>query len=365
MKVLIAPDSFGGTLTPSEAARAIATGWSRVRPQDDVAELPLSDGGEGLLDVVAAAVGGSWQPIEVAGPLGHPREARWLLLEDGTAVVGSDEACGLAHVPEGRRSPFDTTTWGVGQLLDAARDAGAGTILVGLGGSATVDGGAGAVTALGFRVTVADGSGLKVGAADLHRVAAIGHGWEADWSGTQVELLADVRTPLLDAPARFGPQKGADAAGDIARLETAVRTWADVVERDLGCPGLRDLPGTGAAGGLGFGLAAAVGARFVAGIDRVAELVDLDGALDRADLVVTGEGRLDATSGEGKVVGSLLTRAAGMPVAAVAGAVEGTPEGLVDVEASAPEGAGPDPAGEVAAAAARLARRIDGPPAPR
>ena len=360
MKVVIAPDSFGGTLSAPEAARAIAAGWARARPEDRLRELPLSDGGEGLLDAVAASLGGQWRTTDVAGPLGHPRDARWLWLPDATAVVGCDEACGLAHVPEERRSPFDTTTWGVGQLLDAAREAGARRILLGLGGSATVDGGAGAVTALGYRVTVGDGSGLKIGAGDLHRVAAVAGGWQADWSGVTVELLADVRTVLLDAPARFGPQKGADADA-VARLEEALRTWADVVERDLDRPGLREQPGTGAAGGLGFGLAAAFGARFVPGIDRVAELVGLASAMEGADLVVTGEGRLDATSAEGKVVGALLERAGGTPVAAVVGVVDGTSAELVDVEAAAPGGAGPDPAGEVADAAERLARRTTPP----
>lgn len=356
MKVVIAPDSFGGTLSAPEAARAIAAGWARGRPEDRLRELPLSDGGEGLLDAVAASLEGEWRTTEVAGPLGHPRDARWLWLPDGTAVVGCDEACGLAYVPEERRSPLDTTTWGVGQLLDAVREAGARRVLLGLGGSATVDGGAGAVTALGFHVTVTDGSGLKVGAADLHRVAAIASGWEADWTDVTVDLLADVRTVLLDAPARFGPQKGADAH-DVARLEQALRTWADVVERDLDRPGLREEPGTGAAGGLGFGLAAAIGARLVPGVERVAELVGLGSALEGADLVVTGEGRLDATSVDGKVVGALLDRAGGTPVAAVVGVADGTPEQLVDVEEAAPDGAGPDPAGEVADAAERLARR--------
>lgn len=357
MKVVIAPDSFGGTLSAPDAARAIAAGWARERPEDELVHVPMSDGGEGLLDVLGAVQGGQRQSVEVAGPLGHPRDAAWLLLEDGTAVIASEEACGLRHVPPERRTPLRTTTWGVGQLLDAARGAGASRILLGLGGSATVDGGAGAVTALGWRVTVADGSGLKVGGADLHRVAAIADGWQADWSGVAIELLADVRTVLLDAPARFGPQKGAGAE-EVPRLEAALRRWAEVVERDLDRPGLRGVAGTGAAGGLGFGLAAALDARFVSGVDRVADLAGLATALHGADLVVTGEGRLDATSAEGKVVGSLLDRAGRTPVMAVVGGVTERPGGLTDVEASAPDGPGPDPTAEVAAAAARLASRL-------
>lgn len=360
MKVLIAPDSFGGTLSAPEAARAIGVGWGRARPGDELTMLPMSDGGEGLLEVVASVTDGRWQVTEVAGPLGLPREARWLLLPDGTAVVASEEACGLAHVPVARRTPFDTTSWGIGQLLDAAREAGARRIVVGLGGTATMEGGAGAVGALGYRVQVADGSGLKVGAQDLHRVASVAPGWEADWSAVEVELLADVRTRLLEAPARFAGQKGAEES-DIARLEDALRVWADVVERDLDRPGLRELPGTGAAGGLGFGLVATLGAGIVPGVDRVGEMVGMDAALREAALVVTGEGRLDATSAEGKVVGALLDRADRTPVVAVVGAAVGADGRIADLEAAAPEGPGPDPAAEVAAAAERLAERIADP----
>lgn len=357
MKVVITPDSFGGTLSAPEAARAIAAGWARARPQDELALVPMSDGGEGLLEVVAAVTDGTWQVVEVAGPLGHPREARWLLLPDGTAVIASEEACGLAHAPPARRTPFDATSWGVGQLLDAAREAGVRRVVVGLGGTATMEGGAGAVNALGYRVLVADGSGLKVGARDLHRAASVARGWEADWSVVEVELLADVRTPLLDAPGRFAPQKGA-GEGDIAALEEAFRVWADVVERDLDRPGLREQVGTGAAGGLGFGLAASVGGIVVPGVDRVAEVVGLDAELRDAALVVTGEGRLDATSAEGKVVGAMLDRADRTPVVAVVGAVVGADGRIADLEAAAPTGPGPDPAAEVAAAAERLAARV-------
>lgn len=353
MKVVIAPDSFGGTLTAPEAARAIAAGWVRARPNDEIRLLPLSDGGEGLVDVLAER--GEVHHVEVAGPLGHPRSARWVALEDGTAVVGSDEACGLRHLPAGVRRPMEATTYGVGQVIGAAREAGATRILVGLGGSATVDGGAGAVTGLGFRVRVADGSGLKIGARDLHRVASVAPGWEGDWTGVTVALLADVRTRLLAAPATFGPQKGA-GPHDVARLESALRAWADVVERDLGPAGLREVAGSGAAGGLGFGLAAALDAAILPGAAGVADLLGAEGLLRAADLVVTGEGSLDATSVEGKVVGALLERAGGVPVAAVVGRVVEVPPGLEDIEASSPEGPGPDPTAAVSAAAERLAR---------
>jgi glycerate 2-kinase len=366
MHVVVACDSFGGTLTASEATAAVAAGWGEARPDDDVSLVPMSDGGEGLLDVLhdsrATAI-----TLEVCGPLGHPREAWFTLRPDGTAVIESAEACGLAWVAPPERNPLQATSWGVGELLDAARDVGAARILVGLGGSASVDGGAGALSALGFRLRVADGSGLKVGGEDLPRVASVESGWRhPDWDGIPVTLLADVTTCLEDAAAVFGPQKGATPVM-VSHLTQGLRTWADVAERDLGAGRrVRDVPGTGAAGGLGFGLAVGLGADLVPGAETVADLVGLADAIGRADLVVTGEGRLDATSFVGKVVGTVAghAAAAGVAVVAVIGTGDEDGPGLAAVERAAPAGPGPDPAGEVARAAARLARRWarGGPP---
>ena len=361
MKVVVAPDGFGGTLSALEAAEAIAAGWRDQRPGDEVVTVPLSDGGEGLLAVLAAAEDRR-VTVEVAGPQGHPVEAPFLLRPDGSAVIESALACGLALVPEDRRTPMVATTFGVGELLEAARGAGARRILVGLGGSATVDGGAGALLGLGFRVLVEDGSGLKIGGDDLRRVAAVERGWSADWADVEVELLADVTTALPDAARVFGPQKGASPE-DVETLTAALERWADVVERDL-VPGraLREEPATGAAGGLGFALAAAIGARFRVGSVVVGDLVGLPDAVQTADLVITGEGRLDATTGQGKVVDHVtgLARAAGRPVQAVVGQVRDHPGTLDDVEAAAPDGPGEDPSAEVAAAARRLATRFGG-----
>jgi glycerate 2-kinase len=359
VKVVIAPDGFGGTLSAGEAAAAIAEGWRRARPADELVAVPLSDGGEGLLEVVATAED-TWLTTEVVGPDGHPVDAALLLRPDGTAVVESAQACGLALLAPERRSPMPATTYGVGELLDAAREAGVRQILVGLGGSATVDGGAGALTGLGFRLRVADGSGLKIGGGELHRVRHIEPSWVADWSGIEVVLLADVTTKLADAARVFGPQKGASEA-EVLELARGLEVWAEVAERDLAGPGrYRDRPGSGAAGGLGFGLACALGARFVPGAAEVAALQGLPRALAGADIVLTGEGRLDATSSQGKVVGHVVRLAgeARVRAAAVVGSVVGTgPPGLDDVEAAAPGGAGPDPAAEVAEAARRLGRR--------
>lgn len=358
MRVLVAPDGFGGTLTAAQAATAIAAGWRQARPGDVVTLTPLSDGGEGLLDVVTAE-GDRTLVAEVSGPLGHPVDAPFVLRSDGTAVLETARACGLALVPEEQRSPLRATTFGVGQLVDAARAAGATRLLVGLGGSATVDGGAGALTGLGYRLRVADGSGLKVGGDDLHRIDRIERGWAEPTDDLEVELLADVTTPLVRAAEVFGPQKGASPQ-DVEQLTAALVRFADVVERDL-LDGrhVRDTAGSGAAGGLAFALAAAFDAPIVSGVARVADLLDLDARLDDAELVVTGEGRLDATSTEGKVVAWVAeaARARGIPVVAVAGQVRpGGPE-LDDVEAASPDGPEADPAHDVVAAAARLAAR--------
>ncbi len=359
MKVVVAPDSFGGTLTAPEVAAAIAEGWREVRPRDELVLVPMSDGGEGLLDVLATA-DDTWVSTEVSGPLGHPVEAALLLRPDHTAVVEAARACGLALVPEGRRSPLRATSYGVGQLLDAAVDVGARTVLLGLGGSATVDGGAGALTALGYRIRTDDGSGLKVGGDDLHRVDRIERGWSVDPSRLVLQLLADVSTTLGDAARVFGPQKGA-SADDVVVLERGLRTWADVVGRDLPArPDLEREAGSGAAGGLGFGLAAAFGGPLVSGAERVGELVGLPTELDDAEVVVTGEGRLDATTVAGKVVSHVaaLARARGVRALAVAGQALEVPAALDAVELSGPDGPGPDPAADVRTAAARLARRI-------
>lgn len=356
--MVIAPDSFGGTLTSPQAARAIADGWARARPDDQVALAPMADGGEGTLAVVAAAAGGERQAVEVAGPRGRPTTAAWLLLPDGTAVIESAGACGLALVPEGERDPLRTTTYGVGQLLEEARRAGAPRVSVGLGGSASVDGGAGAALALGIRAIRDDGGGLKIGGGELASVRTVDRGWlDPSWDQLEVVLWADVTTRLADAAATFGPQKGATPEM-VERLRGGLRRWADVVERDLG-GAWRDLPGSGAAGGLGFGLAAVVGGRLVAGAAAVADLLGLPQEVADADVVVTGEGRLDATSLQGKVVGHVVEVAheAGVEVLAVVGALAEPVDAIADVEPSAPHGPGGDAAAEVAAAAERIARR--------
>lgn len=360
MKVVVAPDSFGGTLSAVEAAEAIAAGWSRTRPGDEIVPLPLADGGEGTLDAVARE-DDERRTVEVADPLGRPRPASWLLRPDGSAIVESAEACGLKLLQVAERNPLLATTYGVGQLLEEVRRVGCRRVAVGLGGSATVDGGAGAAVAFGVRVQREGGSGVKIGGGGLVTVERVVPLWlDADWRDVEVVLWSDVDTVLADAAATFGPQKGATPQA-VARLQDGLARWADVVERDLG-GSWRQLPGSGAAGGLGFGLMAVLAARRVPGAEAVAELVGLDEALDGAGVVVTGEGRLDATSLEGKVVGAVLRRAADAKLLAVAvvGEYAERVEGLHDVEEATPDGPGDNPADEVTAASGRLAERITG-----
>lgn len=359
MRVVIAPDSFKGTLDAPAAAAAIAAGWRRERPDDRLTLVPLSDGGDGLLHALDPA-GTRRRPVAVTGPRGERRTASVMVLDDGLAVIESAEACGLSWVPVDERDPLVATTVGVGELLLAARATGAHRVFVGLGGSATVDGGIGAVSALG--VEVRDGTGRAVAAPralDLARVASARPSSDRRWAGVAVELLTDVRTPLVDAAAVFGPQKGADP-DQVDQLARGLERWADVVERDLAGRALRHEPGTGAAGGLAFGLAASLDARLVDGARWVAEAVELSPRLAAADLLVLGEGQLDATSFSGKVLGHALhlARRASVPTVAVVGRHRSAGGRLRRVEEASPTGPGRDPAAQVADATARLARHL-------
>lgn len=356
MRIVIAPDSFKGTLDAPAAAAAIAEGWRRVRPDDELVLLPLSDGGDGLAQALGAWVR-QRALVDVTGPQGETRTAEVLSLSSGTAVVESAHACGLVWIPEGQRDPLSATTIGVGELLLAAKGTGARTICVGLGGSATVDGGVGAASLLGIEVRDDAGQSLtSPRAVDLERIAAASRVPGPSWDEIEVVLLSDVRTSLLEAAATFGPQKGATQA-QVDRLARGLEHWADVVERDLTTRPSRHAWGTGAAGGLAFGLAVALDARIVDGARWVAEAVGLDASLDAADLLIVGEGQLDTTSFAGKVLGNAVARArhAGVASMAVVGRCIGATGPLERVEEASPDGPGRDPTADVARAAARLA----------
>ena len=361
MLVVVAPDKFAGTLTAEQAAEAIAAGWRQARPDDEIRTVPMADGGPGTATLVAQSVAGArFHQAEVADPLGHAVAARWLSLPDGRALIESAEACGLHLVDPDRRSPLRSTTYGVGQLLRAAVDTGATEIIVGLGGSATVDGGAGMAGAWGHRLLRSDGNGLKVGAeylAGLDRIVA------AAPPSVPVIAAVDVDAPLLGpdgAVAGFAAQKGATPQ-DVPALEAGLRHLADIAERDLTGGPWRDLPGAGAAGGLGFGLAAFAGARLEPGAAIVAEMVELAHDITGAGAVVTGEGRLDRWSLRGKLPGAVadLARRHGVGLYAVVGqAVDGAGDAFDRIEVLGEDGLR-DPVRLVIERAAALAAAID------
>jgi glycerate kinase len=302
--ILIAPDSFKGSLTSVQVAQALADGWLRARPDDEVVMCPLADGGEGTLAAIEAAGGWTSRTARVHDPLRRMIDARWLLSSDGSrAVVEMAEASGLSRVAPAERDPIAATSVGTGELVGAAIDAGARHVTLGIGGSATTDGGRGLLEGL------ADG-GRRLDATD-------------------VEVACDVSNPLLGptgAAATYGPQKGASPE-DVAALDARNAAWADELEATEGRRE-RDTPGAGAAGGVGFGLLAAQG-RFRSfalrpGIDLVMEATDFPARLSRADLVITGEGRIDAQTAFGKTALGVAKRAAaaGVPCIAVGGGVE-------------------------------------------
>ncbi|GAA4214890.1 glycerate kinase family protein [Actinocatenispora rupis] len=324
MRVLICPDKFAGTLSAPEAADAIAAGWHDSAPDADVDRRPLADGGPGFLDVLDASLSGTRVPVRTVDPLGRSVDG-WLLVVGDTAYVESAQACGLHLVTAEERDPNRTTSYGLGLLLAAAAEAGARTAVVGLGGSATNDAGAGMLAALGAAPVDDAGRVLPYGGAALTHVAGL--------SGVpvlrQMALVAatDVDNPLTGlhgASSVFGPQKGADRA-DVLLLDDALTRYARVLVRDVpGCPpDVAELPGAGAAGGLGAALYA-LGGRRESGAGLVRTAVGLDAALDECDLVVTGEGSFDFQSLRGKLPAVVAAAAAerGVPCLVLAGRVD-------------------------------------------
>jgi glycerate 2-kinase len=324
MRVVVAPDKFEGSLSAGEAAAAIEAGLRRARPDAEVLRLPVGDGGAGTLEAVLAS-GFERVPVRATGPTGEPVDAA-IAAQGRRAFVEMAEASGLKRLPGGRRAPLRATTYGTGELLRAALDRGAAEIVLGIGGSATTDGGAGMAAALGARLLDAAGAELPPGGATLLRLARIDTaGLDRRLRRVRVTVACDVDNPLVGpegAAAVYGPQKGA-GPDDVLLLDSALRRYSRVLADDLGLD-LAGIPGAGAAGGLGAGAIAFCGAELRPGIDLVLELIGFERAVEGADLVVTGEGKLDAQSLRGKApVG--VARAAGahgVPVVALAGAVE-------------------------------------------
>jgi glycerate kinase len=341
---LVAPQEFKGTLTAAEAASALAEGLRQGAPGVELDVAPLADGGPGTVDALLAGLGGERVTCTVQGPLGAPVRATYGLLDSGrTAVIEMAAASGLSLLAPDERDPRRTSTVGTGELMRAALDRGCERLILGLGGSATNDGGTGALAALGFQFLDAHGVPLPPGGAALKRLARVdASACHPRLAHVEVLVATDVTAPLLgpDGASRlFGPQKGADAH-TVAELESALAHLADVV-----APGLAQVPGVGAAGGFGYGLAALAGGKIVSGYELVARTLRLSERLAAADLVLTGEGRFDRQTALGKGPGSLAreARAHGKHTVMFAGIVApdasegGSPfDAVVEVSALAP-----------------------------
>jgi glycerate kinase len=324
MKIIIAPDSFKDSLSAQGVADAIAQGLAEVWPDAQLIKCPMADGGEGTVESVLAACNGQWRRTRVRGPLGAAVEARWGWLPDsGTAIIEMAEASGLQLLPPGQRDACSSSTFGTGELIRAALDEGAGRVILAIGGSATNDGGAGAMQALGVGLLDEQGQSLPPGGLALGKLARIDLS-ELDprLAGVRFEIAADVDNPLCGphgASAVFGPQKGASAE-QVQQLDRALGHFAghcaQALHRDV-----RDEPGSGAAGGLGFAAKAFLQARFRTGVEVVAQLTGLAEAIDGADLVITGEGRFDAQTLRGKTPFGVarIARRQGVPVVVIAG----------------------------------------------
>ena len=326
MKIVIAPQTFKGAVSALGAARAIERGILAALPEAETVLVPVADGGDGTLDALVDSTGGKVFCSTVTGPLGRPLEAEWGVMGDGqTAVVEMARASGLALVPPRRRDPRITTTQGTGQIIKEALDRGFTRIIVGLGGSATNDGGSGMAAALGARFLDADGLLIPIGGAALARLAHI------DASKLHPELTSatiigatDVTNPLCGprgASAIYGPQKGASPEV-VAELDAALENFAKVLRQDLG-QDVAERRGAGAAGGLGAGLMAFAGAELRSGIDMVCDVLGFDAQLEGADLVVTGEGRADHSTIFDKAPVGVARRAMarGVPTILLAGSL--------------------------------------------
>jgi glycerate kinase len=324
VKIIVAPNSFKGSLSATQAAIAIARGVCEAFPEAEIVEIPIADGGDGTVEALVAAHKGTVQSVSVEGPLGDPVLASFGLIAGGrTAVVELASASGYVLLTPAARDPRKTSTYGFGQLLEAARQAGVESVIAGIGSSATNDGGAGMAQALGYRLLDAFGRDLPRGGAALVRLERIdGTGLDAGWRSVKVMVACDVTNPLTGpegASYVYGPQKGADPE-TVVLLDGALAHLAEVIERDLG-KRVADVPGAGAAGGTGAGLMAFLDAKLVSGAALVVEASGLDGALEGADLVITGEGRVDAQTAYGKAPGEVARRAqaAGIPTLLIAG----------------------------------------------
>ena len=368
MRVLIAPDDFKGTLSAVEAAEAIAIGWRSHAPDDTLTLIPMSDGGPGFVRAVSTVLGGDIAPVGLRGPMGETAIGM-VLMVDGTGYVESAHGCGLALVHPDRRDARAATSYGVGQLIAAAIDSGARRIVVGLGGTASTDGGAGMLAALGATARDAAGSpiALEAGGAALAGVVTVDLApARARVADVEIVVASDVDSPLLGsrgAARGFAAQKGADDAA-VAELEAALTSYSRAIGRQADGKDPAVALGAGAGGGLGYGLMLLDGRR-VPGIETVMGVLGLEAAIGASDLVITGEGCFDWQSLRGKVVSGVAAAALnqGRPVVVLAGRVEvGKREyvalGITEAHAASADGDVPATPAEAARALAERAARV-------
>ncbi|MDR7073256.1 glycerate kinase [Fictibacillus barbaricus] len=328
MKIVIAPDSFKESLTAAEVCAAIQAGFQKVLPDAEYIHVPIGDGGEGTVQSVVDATGGKIVAVEATGPLGNKVEAFYGITGDGkTAVIEMAAASGLHLVPWELRNPMVTTTFGTGELILDALDKKVGRIVLGLGGSATNDGGAGMAQALGVKFSDVNGDELPFGGEALGELLAIDiSGIDPRLKSVKVDVACDVTNPLtgpLGASAVFGPQKGASPEM-VVNLNNCLKRYAEVIERNLAI-NVDELPGAGAAGGLGAGVVAFLNGELQSGIDLVLDVIGFEDAVRDADLVLIGEGRIDSQTVHGKAPVGVAKRAKsvvdGIPVIAIAGSI--------------------------------------------
>ncbi|MEC0710303.1 glycerate kinase [Bacillus haynesii] len=340
MKIVIAPDSFKESMTSLEAARSIEKGFKAVLSDAEYVNIPVADGGEGTVQALVDATEGDIVHQTVTGPLGKPVKAAYGLLGDGkTAVIEMAEASGLHLVPPGQRNPLLTTTRGTGELILDAAEKGVSTIIIGLGGSATNDGGAGMAAALGAKFLNRDGEEIENGGGALAEIAKIDvSGLNPKLKHVQFEAACDVDNPLTGprgASAVFGPQKGANSEM-TALLDQNLKHYAAAVKAELGCE-IDSIPGAGAAGGLGAGLCAFLNAELKSGVDIVLDTLSFSERIKGADLVITGEGKIDGQTVSGKTPAGVAKRARSenIPVIAFAGSLGEGCELVYDIGISA------------------------------
>ena len=326
MKIVIAPDSFKESLKAADVADAIESGFRQVMPDAEYVKVPVADGGEGTLELLLEATGGRRVQQDVSDPLGRCQHASFCILgDDKTAVIEMAQASGLSLLSLVERNPQITTTFGTGELIRAALDRGVERILVGLGGSATNDGGAGMMQALGVRFLDSAGSELPAGGAALSRLSAIDtRDMDPRLSSVEFIVACDVKAPLTGvegAAQLFGPQKGASPA-EVEQLDQALHHYAAVIKQVLGCD-IANVAGAGAAGGMGAALIAFMGAELKSGVELVIDFVRLEEHCHSADLVITGEGKIDGQTASGKAsVGVAgLAKKRQLPVVALCGCV--------------------------------------------